>query len=55
MVAVVQLSMATGSTVGGLLLDSSGYQATFAMSAGLLLVAAVLVFLTARAAQTPSS
>ena len=54
MVAVVQLSIATGSTVGGLLFDSSGYQATFALSAGLLLVAAVLVFLTARAAQTPS-
>lgn len=49
MVAVVQLSIALGSTVGGLLFDGSGYQSTFAFSAGLLLVGAVLVFFTARA------
>ena len=49
MVAVVQLSIALGSTVGGVLFDHSGYQSTFAFSAGLLLLGAVLVLLTARA------
>lgn len=49
MVAVTQLSIALGSTVGGLLYDGSGYQSTFAVSAGLLLIGALLVFLTARA------
>jgi predicted MFS family arabinose efflux permease len=48
MVAVIQLSIALGSTVGGLLLDRSGYQSTFGASASLLLVAALLVWLTAR-------
>nr|WP_307512657.1 MFS transporter [Variovorax sp. W1I1] len=55
MVAVVQLSIALGSTVGGLLFDGSGYQSTFAFSAGLLLVGAFLVFLTARADRTKSA
>jgi predicted MFS family arabinose efflux permease len=55
MVAVVQLSIALGSTVGGLLFDSSGYQSTFAFSAGLLLVGAFLVFLTARADRAKST
>lgn len=50
MVAVVQLAIALGSTVGGLLFDSSGYRGTFVFSAGLLLVGAFLVVLTARAA-----
>jgi len=49
MVAVVQLSIALGSTVGGLLFDNRGYQSTYIFSAGLLLVGAFLVFLTARA------
>lgn len=49
MVAVVQLAIGLGSTVGGLLFDSSGYQSTFAVSAALLLLAALLVFLTWRA------
>jgi predicted MFS family arabinose efflux permease len=49
MVAVVQLAIALGSTVGGLLFDSSGYRGTFALSAGLLLVSALLVVLTSRA------
>jgi predicted MFS family arabinose efflux permease len=48
MVAVVQLAIALGSTVGGLLFDASGYQGTFMLSAGLLLLAAVLALLTAR-------
>ena len=38
-----------GSTVGGLLFDDSGHQATFAFSAGLLMIAAALVFATSRA------
>lgn len=55
MVAVVQLSIAFGSTVGGLLFDSNGYRSTFALSAGLLLVGAFLVVLTARADRTQST
>jgi predicted MFS family arabinose efflux permease len=55
MVAVVQLSIALGSTVGGLLFDASGYRSTFAFSAGLLLLGAFLVFLTARADRTKSA
>jgi predicted MFS family arabinose efflux permease len=48
MVAAVQLSIALGSTLGGVLFDGIGYQATFVASAVLLLVAAALVCLTAR-------
>ncbi|QIT31308.1 MFS transporter [Raoultella terrigena] len=48
MVAVVQLSIALGSTVGGLLFDAQGYQSTFVASAAVLVLAAVLTFLTAR-------
>lgn len=55
MVAVVQLSIALGSTAGGLLFDASGYQATFAFSAALLLVGAFLVTLTARASHAEST
>ncbi|WP_427307429.1 MFS transporter [Cupriavidus sp. H39] len=49
LVAVVQLAIALGSTAGGLLFDRSGYQSTFAASAALLLAAALLTWLTARA------
>ena len=55
MVAVVQLSIALGSTVGGLLFDGNGHRSTFAFSAGLLLVGAFLVFLTGRADRTKST
>ena len=48
MVAAVQLSIAMGSTMGGVLFDGIGYQATFAASAALLLIAAVLACLIAR-------
>jgi len=48
LVAVVQLSIALGSTLGGLLFDHSGYQATFFASAAVLLVSAALTILTAR-------
>ncbi|CAI8759314.1 Transcription regulatory protein OpdE [Pseudomonas sp. IT-196MI5] len=50
MVAIIQLAIASGATVGGLVFDSNGYQATFELSAILLGVAAVLAFLAARAA-----
>jgi predicted MFS family arabinose efflux permease len=49
-VAVVQLAITLGATLGGLLFDSSGYQATFGMSAAVLLVAALFAWLAARAA-----
>lgn len=45
-VAVVQLSIALGSTLGGLLFDHSGYQSTFMFSAVLLAVCAILTALT---------
>lgn len=49
MVAVIQLSIALGSTVGGLLFDGGGYRVTFLASAVVLLIAAVLAFWTSRA------
>ncbi|HYC42979.1 MAG TPA: MFS transporter [Noviherbaspirillum sp.] len=52
MVAVIQLFIAMGSTIGGILFDVSGYRTTFVTSAALLLIAAVLAFLTRRIAQT---
>jgi predicted MFS family arabinose efflux permease len=48
MVAVIQLSIALGSTVGGVLFDSIGYRGTFAASAGMLVLATLLVVWTAR-------
>jgi predicted MFS family arabinose efflux permease len=54
MVAVIQLAIALGSTVGGLLFDSSGYQSTFVTSAAVLLLAAFLTFLTSRS-QAPQA
>ncbi|MNL59152.1 Purine ribonucleoside efflux pump NepI [compost metagenome] len=48
MVAVIQLAIALGSTVGGLLFDSTGYRSTFMASAAVLLFAALLAFLTSR-------
>lgn len=47
-VAVVQMSIALGSTVGGLLFDHSGYHSTFIISAVLLAICAVLTAITAR-------
>lgn len=49
MVAVVQLAIGLGSTVGGLLFDMNGYQSTFVASAVLLLISAFLAFLASRA------
>lgn len=48
-VAAVQLSIALGSTLGGLLFDHHGYQSTFFLSAAVLLASAALTALTARA------
>lgn len=39
MVAVIQLAITAGATVGGLLFDNTGYQATFTASAVMLLAA----------------
>jgi predicted MFS family arabinose efflux permease len=48
MVAVIQLAIALGSTVGGVLFDASGYASTFGFSALLLASAALLAVATAR-------
>ena len=48
MVAVVQLCIACGSTVGGILADGHGLRATFMASAALLLLASLLAWRTAR-------
>ncbi len=45
MVAVIQLSIALGSTVGGTVFDSLGWHSTFALSGLLLLGAAGVTFL----------
>lgn len=50
MVAIIQLAITSGATIGGLVFDLSGYRATFELSATVLGVAAVLAFLAARAA-----
>ncbi len=47
MVAVVQCSIAVGSTLGGALYDHGGHGSTFAASAGVLGVAVVLAWRTA--------
>jgi predicted MFS family arabinose efflux permease len=51
MVAVVQLAIAAGAGAGGILFDRHGYQATFGTSAAILIVAAGLAVLAARAAR----
>ena len=48
MVAIIQLSIALGSTLGGVLYDLEGYMTTFAASALILLVASTLAVWTAR-------
>ncbi|MDH2433697.1 MFS transporter [Pokkaliibacter sp. MBI-7] len=50
MVAVVQLSIALGSTLGGLLFDLHGYRSTFVLSALLLMLSALLCGLCGRLA-----
>jgi len=48
MVAVIQLSIALGSTAGGMVFDNLGWQSTFALSGFLLLSAVLLTWLTSR-------
>ncbi len=48
MVAVIQLAIALGSTLGGLLWDHSGYQSTFVLSAVVLASAALLSVVISR-------
>ncbi|MFT9027132.1 MFS transporter [Acetobacter indonesiensis] len=52
MVAVVQFAITLGATCGGMFFDGIGYQATFAASAVVLLVAACLAFATMRLADS---
>lgn len=52
MVATVQLFIALGSTVGGVIFDWSGYRTTFVASAVLLLLASTLAWRTAQSART---
>jgi len=49
MVAVVQLSIMLGASVGGLLFDAAGYGATFGTSAAMLVAGAAMSVLAARA------
>lgn len=51
MVAVIQLSIALGSTAGGLMFDSLGWQSTFGLSGILLLSAVGLTFKASRYAR----
>ena len=50
MVAIIQLAIAFGATMGGVVFDLNGYQATFGMSAGLLVIVAVLAIVAHRSA-----
>ena len=49
MVAVIQTSIAIGSTLGGVLFDWAGYRVTFLVAAAVLAAASVLAFVTSRA------
>jgi len=51
-VAIVQLAITGGATLGGILFDLSGYMATFSLSAFLLLLASFLAYLTAKLSQS---
>ena len=50
MVAVIQLAITLGATIGGWFYDLKGYQSTFDISAAILCVAAVLAYIGWRAA-----
>jgi predicted MFS family arabinose efflux permease len=51
MVAVVQMAIALGATVGGILFDGSGYRVTFAVSAAVLCLSALVAGLCWRQGQ----
>ena len=53
LVAVIQLSIALGSTVGGILFDSGGLEITFLVSALLLIISAVFTLRTAQLTPSP--
>lgn len=48
LVAVVQMAIALGSTMGGVLFDTIGYQSTFVASAALLMLSAALTVISSR-------
>ena len=48
MVAVIQLSIALGSTIGGMMFDNVGWQSAFGLSGVFLLAAAMLTFIVSR-------
>lgn len=48
MVAVIQLAITLGASLGGMLFDGWGYQATFLASAALLIASALIAVLAAR-------
>ena len=50
MVATIQFAITLGAATGGFLFDAQGYQATFGLSAVLLVAAAALAFAASRAA-----
>jgi predicted MFS family arabinose efflux permease len=58
-VAICQLSIALGGSLGGVIFDASGYRATFETSATILLATAALAYLAgisaARAASVPAN
>ncbi|QYK10182.1 MFS transporter [Shewanella mangrovisoli] len=54
MVAVIQLSIAIGSTIGGIMFDSLGWQSAFVMSAILLLGAVTMTVVTSRQSRRAS-
>ncbi|NIL16431.1 MFS transporter [Pseudomonas sp. AN3A02] len=54
MVAVIQLAITLGATVGGVLYDGAGYQATFIVSGMFLLLACVLALLVSRTDTPPA-
>ncbi len=53
MVAVIQLAIGLGSTLGGVLFDFNGYHSTFLLSATLLAAAALLAYWTQRSTPEP--
>jgi predicted MFS family arabinose efflux permease len=53
-VAVVQLAIALGATLGGVLFDASGYRASFSLSVAVLVAGAILAWLAAKAASAPA-
>jgi predicted MFS family arabinose efflux permease len=55
MVAVIQLAITVGASVGGLLFDGSGYGATFGASAIILGFSAIVALVAARKATVPDA